>query len=619
MRKYAAPWILMVLTAAAVRLAWTAGSIEPEAIAASDVADEMNGQLNDEEAAAASDFDLLVDYQDNISADVLAATPWSEEAISAHSAKDGLYRIRFETLSDARRAAQELRRHRSVESVDWDAPASLPPDEIMDLEAGQAPLACDRQTAGELHRGFPDDPCYRYQWHMKQLGLPAAWKLGTGKNAVVAVIDTGVTQVPDLRGIEFVPGYNFVANNSNANDDHGHGTHVAGTIAQATNNKLGVGGVAFGAKIMPLKVLSAQGSGSMAAIAQAIRYAADKGARVINMSLGGPFPVSAIRNAVKYARSKGVVVIAAAGNDGRGRVSYPARYPEVVAVAATQVDESTTFYSNWGAEIDLAAPGGNTRVDQNGDGWPDGVLQNTVVPGNTSKTDYLWFMGTSMASPHVAGVAALLVGAGVNRPEAVENLLISTARKPKGAKTAKATGRVDDHYGAGVADAGAALSKSRNVKGAGGLGMGAALALLGLAGLRRRGQLARLGWTAPVALVIGASGFFFLPYLVSLPAPLAVLGVSVTEAVPAAFAGFGFGSPLLLSAALPLAAIALLAGVRRLRPALGGLAFGVAGALAVLFITAAVDVRFVPDLLERLWLALNTAACVLLGRAVLRK
>ena len=137
-------------------------------------------------------------------------------------------------------------------------------------------------------------------------------------------------------------------------------------------------------------------------------------------------------SAVKYARDKGVVVVAAAGNDGRGQVGYPAAYPGVVAVAATQFDETTTFYSNWGKEIDVAAPGGNTRVDQNGDGKPDGVLQHTIVPGNTSQTDYLWFMGTSMASPHAAGVAALIMGAGVRKPDAVEEILLGTARKPKG-------------------------------------------------------------------------------------------------------------------------------------------------------------------------------------------
>jgi serine protease len=629
------PWVLVVLTAFVVRIAWTGWStVDPVSL------DESPAEADDE-AAAASDFDLLVDYRDGVGADTLAATPWQEEALSDQTARDGLYRIRFDSAADARRAAQELRANPAVESVDWDAPATLPPDETMDQTAfaqGPTALACDGGkkdedgSPGELHKGFPDDPCYKFQWHLRQVGLPDAWKLGRGEGVVVAVIDTGVTQVPDLKATDFVPGYNFVANNANAADDHGHGTHVAGTIAQATHNKVGVAGVAFGAKIMPLKVLSAQGSGSMGAIAQAIRYAADHGAKVINMSLGGPFPVSAIHSAVKYARGKGVVVVAAAGNDGRGRVSYPARYPEVFAVAATQFDESTTFYSNWGAEVDIAAPGGNTKVDQNGDGFPDGVLQNTVTPGNIGKVDYLWFMGTSMASPHTAGVAALVMGAGVNKPDAVENLLRATARKPKKMKETvqdanagtveaaeDASRRVDDHYGAGIIDAGAALRKTTTVKGAGGLGLGAALGLLGLAGLRRRGRLAALGWSAPAGLVVGASGLFFLPLLVGLPGPLAFLGVSITEAIPATFSGLGLGNPLLLSAALPFAAVALLAGVQRLRPVLGGLAFGVAGALALVAVTAAVDVAFVPNAVDRLWLLLNVAACVLLGRAVLRK
>jgi serine protease len=234
-----------------------------------------------------------------------------------------------------------------------------------------------------------------------------------------------------------------------------------------------------------------------------------------------------------------------------------------------------------------------------------------------------------MASPHAAGVAALVMGAGVTKPAAVEDLLRATARKPKKTKAsatevelvaaAEAAARVDDHYGAGIIDAGAALKKSRNVKGAGGLGLGAALALLGVAGLRRRGQLAPLGWSAPAAFVLGASGLFLLPHFVALPAPLAFLGTSVTEVIPATFAGLGLGNPLLLSAALPFAAIALLAGARRFRPALGGLAFGVAGALALLAVTGSLDVRYVPDAADRLWLILNVAICVLLGRAVLRK
>jgi serine protease len=126
--------------------------------------------------------------------------------------------------------------------------------------------------------GFPNDACFKYQWHMRQLGMPDAWKRGNGKGVVVAVIDTGVSKVGDLAETKFVPGYNFLSNNANADDDHGHGTHVAGTIAQSTNNKIGVAGVAYGASHHAAQGASARGSGSVAGIAQAIRWAADHGA-----------------------------------------------------------------------------------------------------------------------------------------------------------------------------------------------------------------------------------------------------------------------------------------------------------------------------------------------------
>ncbi|HEY0705832.1 MAG TPA: S8 family peptidase [Polyangia bacterium] len=627
MKNSLAPWMMLFGVSAATVVAWRADSGLPAPAAPPGESRVAVTEDPDAEAGAASQYDLLVDFKDDLSDmdKVLAATPFDERPLSRQSAIDGLYRIDLSSLAEAQAARKALAQNPAIESVDWDAPAFLSPVSAPDDAQAAAPAipnaACEASTPGTATAGFPDDPCYRYQWHMSQIGLPSAWKMGQGKGVTVAVIDTGVTQVPDLAGIEMVEGYNFVANNANAADDHGHGTHVAGTIAQATNNKLGVAGVAFGAKIMPLKVLSAQGSGSMGAIAQAIRYAADHGAQVINMSLGGPFPVTAIRTAVKYAKEKGVVVVAAAGNDGRGRVGYPAHYPEVFAVAATQFDETTTFYSNWGPEIDIAAPGGNVRVDQNGDGKPDGVLQNTVVPGNTSKTDYLLFMGTSMASPHVAGVAALVVGSGVTKPDAVEDLLRATARAPK-ERVAAAAGK-ENRYGAGIVDAGAALKRSKVVHGAGGVGLAGALAFLGLAGLRRRGRMASPGGGFVTALVVTAGGLFFLPLLLpgSLAAsvPVAVLGSALPGVVPAAFAGFGQGNPILWGALLPVAAVAVLSGVGRLRGTLAGAAFGVAGALAVTALTGATNVAWIPDLLDRPWLVVNALACVAVGRTLLRR
>lgn len=330
-------------------------------------------------------------------------------------------------------------------------------------------------TDEQRGRFVPNDPKYRYQWHLDQIRMPHAWAYSRGEGVTVAVVDTGVTPVEDLQGTELVPGWNFVDDSPDARDDHGHGTHVAGTIAQTTHNGVGVAGVAYRARIMPIKVLSGSGSGSVNGIAQGIRWATDHGAQVINMSLGGPFNSQVLAKAVRYAHDHGVVVVCAAGNDGRGKVSFPAANAGAIAVAATQYDEATTFYSNWGREIFIAAPGGNTRVDQNNDGLPDGVLQNTVTPGNISKQDYLLFMGTSMASPHIAGVAALIVGQGVRNPEQVAELLQQTARRP-----AQYRGKHDNHYGAGIVDAAAAVEAAHRL-------------------LARRGALAPIPQLRPLA------------------------------------------------------------------------------------------------------------------------
>ena len=562
---------------------------------------------------------LIVDFRDDISKEALAATGFREVPVSDYSAVDGLYQIDFADADAAAAAAAKLARDPDVESVDYDALATIPQDEeaqeeLADAQStGSMEAECSGKAGESDTDSFPNDACYKYQWHMRQIGMPTAWKQGNGKGAVVAVIDTGVTKVGDLADTKFVAGYNFVANNANSADDHGHGTHVAGTIAESTNNKLGVAGVAYGATIMPLKVLSAQGSGSMGGISQSIRWAADHGANVINMSLGGGRSMAPMAKAIKYAHDKGVVVIAAAGNDGHGRVSYPARYPDVIAVAATQQDEATTFYSNWGPEVDIAAPGGNTRGNAQG-----GVLQHTIVPGDTKRTDYLWFMGTSMATPHVAGVAALVVGAGVKKPAAVEEILLSTARKPAG-RDSTAGARIDDHYGAGIVDAAAALHKTRDARGGEELGLGLAAGLLGLVLTRRRGiAVAKLGFGALAAFVVGASGLD-LTWAIPLSWPH-------THAVAGALSG-GFtdlaGGPLsatlVYSAAVPVLLTLLLYGVRRLRPALAGFGFGVAGALLFAAIAHTVDLRFVPDALEPCWLGLQAAIAGLFATACLRK
>jgi serine protease len=326
--------------------------------------------LDDESAAQAIPGELVVDFRDDESPSKVAELGKklgvTFKPASSYVSTDEMYTV---DTGDAEHVLAELRANPDVEGADFEFVYGLPED-ALDVADEALPAA----PVEPQHAGFPNDPRFKDQWHLQQIHMLDTWKAAQGDGVIVAVIDTGVAKVPDLNETEIVPGWNFVNDSPNAADDHGHGTHVAGTIAQSTHNGIGVAGVAFHAKIMPIKVLSARGSGSVSGIAEGIRWAADHGAKVINMSLGGPMSSSVLSKAVKYAHDKGVVVVCAAGNDGRGKVSYPAAYPHAIAVAATQYDESTTFYSNWGKEIDVAAPGGNTRVDQDGDGQPDGVL-----------------------------------------------------------------------------------------------------------------------------------------------------------------------------------------------------------------------------------------------------
>ncbi|MCS6913118.1 MAG: S8 family peptidase [Myxococcales bacterium] len=440
--------------------------------------------------APALEGELVVDLNDRLTDAQVAELGRRYDVqilpVSSYSHRHRIYRMQVRAAAADRRALvarilAALRRDRAVEAADpaliyqipETAPGSLTRDEPVGLPA--------RVEGAE--RGFPNDPKYKYQWHLDQIRMPRAWPQAQGQGVIVAVVDTGVTQVEDLRGTEMVPGWNFIDNTADARDDHGHGTHVAGTIAQTTHNGIGVAGVAYKARIMPIKVLSAQGSGSVAAIAEGVRWAVDHGAQVINMSLGGRLYSQVLAAAVQYAYDRGVVVVCAAGNDGRGKVSYPAANRGAIAVAATQFDETTTFYSNWGREISVAAPGGNTRLDQNGDGLPDGVLQNTVVPGDPSRQDYLLFMGTSMAAPHVAGVAALIIGAGVKDPAQVRRILERSARRPNQLKATR-----DDHYGYGIVDAEAAVRAAQAAtqdRGEGSLALSLGLLLLGGVAMRR--------------------------------------------------------------------------------------------------------------------------------------
>jgi serine protease len=293
--------------------------------------------------------------------------------------------------------------------------------------------------------GFPNDPLYPQQWNLKAIHMEDAWQRANGEGAVVAVIDTGIARnLPDLRQTEFVDGYDFVNDNREASDDQGHGSHVAGTIAQSTDNGEGVAGIAYRARLMPVKVLDGQGYGTLADVAEGIRYAADHGANVINLSLGGGGDSPVLRDAVDYAARKGVVLVCAAGNEDSPSSSYPAAYGNCLSVAATGPSGERSFYSNYGRSVNISAPGGDKR------GGPEGgILQNTLDPADGNPV-YASYQGTSMAAPHVAGVAALLYSAGVHDATTIRKALLSSART--------ATDDWRNEHGTGRLDARAALA-----------------------------------------------------------------------------------------------------------------------------------------------------------------
>ncbi|MCW8328526.1 S8 family serine peptidase [Photobacterium sp. SDRW27] len=279
---------------------------------------------------------------------------------------------------------------------------------------------------------FANDPYYStYQWHFSKIEVENAWEVSDGYGVTVAVLDTGL-RMGGNDGIGCVEGGTDIAYDDNdPTDGDGHGTHVSGTIAQATNNSTGVAGLAYSSCVMPVKVLDDGGSGSFADIADGIYYAVSNGAGVINMSLGvsarsGLTNDPIMDAALDHAAANGVVVVAAAGNDSfRKNVSYPAIYPSVIAVGATDYNNALAPYSNRGKGLDIVAPGGNTAADENGDGFADGVLQETFASDGT--WGYYFFQGTSMATPHVSALAAMLLANGIE-PEDVKEAMTSTAQ-----------------------------------------------------------------------------------------------------------------------------------------------------------------------------------------------
>ncbi|PZD72944.1 Thermophilic serine proteinase [Acaryochloris thomasi RCC1774] len=474
----------------------------------------------------------------------------------------------------------------------------------------------------------PNDPDYSKQWNMRSINVESAWERTRGRGTTVAVIDTGISTVPDLKQTRLVPGYDFVNDRASADDDHGHGTHVAGTVAQSTNNGFGVSGIAYEAQLMPLKVLSRQGGGTVSDIAEAIRFAADHKADVINMSLGGGGESKLMREAIEYAHKKGVVIVAAAGNAGRNAAEYPARYPHVIGVSALDSVGNKAPYSNFGAGVDIAAPGGSIQ-DRNGTG---GILQNTITPQGDSV--FAAFQGTSMAAPHVAGVAALIRSSGIQNPDQVEKILQQSALPSPGDSA--------NHFGAGKLDAAAAVvlsaQKSFGLGGllawlrnglffgsriwfdAGAINWGLKLGTLGLACLIAWSWRSLLPspWNSSLlmGLNLGSVGFFLLRglYFVDLPQwPLRVLGSSIPE-LGGALQGTIVLNPLFANALIPLFLIALLLSHPQWKWFAIGSAIGVTACLAVSAVVFPGVLWISNPILARGYLGVNALFCFAVAR-----
>ena len=314
-------------------------------------------------------------------------------------------------------------------------------------EALLAALAADpRVEFAERDRAYsllslPDDPLVGQQWNLQQVHAPEAWDTATGGgDVVVAVLDSGIDAAhPDLAG-RVVPGRNVRERNSDTRDDIGHGTHVAGVIGALGDNGIGVAGLSWGVRLMPIKITNRQGDASIAAAAEGIRWAVDHGARIINLSFGGLEDSRAVRLAVEDAYQRGALLVAAAGNCGElatfrdegcdvaNPPIYPAALSQVIAVGALGATGELAPYSETGSYIRLTAPGGvggsrrSNPLDYILSTWPPALPSPIDLPG------YSYEVGTSMAAPHVAGAAALVWSTNptLSRDE-VEQLLFETA------------------------------------------------------------------------------------------------------------------------------------------------------------------------------------------------
>lgn len=569
----------------------------------------------DATAAGTAADELVVDLKDGSSLDVLrqryglSGARWNSANVEDEAiAVVNVPRAEHDAL------LARLRQDPDVEAAEPSFVVSLDPSETLN-----APQGGDTIPEEENPRptdAFPNDPLYGKQWNMEMVHARDAWRFATGEDVIVAVIDTGVgyegtkrLPAPDLQLTDFVPGYDFVNDDKDAGDDHGHGTHCAGTIAQSTNNGRGVIGLAHRARIMPLKVLSAGGWGTTVDIADAIRFAADHGAHVLSLSLGGGGHSKVLADAVKYARDKGCMVVCAAGNGGRPRVEYPAAYPGATAVSSVGPKGTLAFYSSHGKQTFIAAPGGDKSY-----GAESGVLQNTVDPRGR-RTVYAYWQGTSMATPHVAGASALLYQCGVTDPDAVEAILKSTADVPGDLSESGWTQK----YGWGVLDAGGAVRHALFVPGWVSLVVAAVLLLLGSRKLAASDVSLPLSALGALAAACGL--FFLRPFgLGEVPVVGGFLTRGMADWDIPLFGASWHWTPLFASALIPgfLGFVSLKSRV--LRSVGFGLMLGWAARLVTGVLLPWADVRLIPGhgLLDMAWLALNAVVLVAWAAVVIR-
>jgi serine protease len=399
------------------------------------------------------------------------AAPAGAAAASAAAGRERSGATAVVAVPAGQSLAATLRRERRRHGVEWAVPdyiahtagAVVPDDE------GSA------HTAGAWQE---------LQWNFSGpfgIGAPEAWSnvaaagAAGGRGVVIAVLDTGVAYAnrgrfrisPDFGRWQFVKGYDFVGHDPYPNDRNGHGTFVTGTIAEATNNVVGLTGLAFGARVMPVRVLDTAGEGEASTIAEGVRFAVDHGAQVINLSLEFTPGVTAsdipeLIEALRYAHRHRVLVVAAAGNEGHAAIAYPAHAPYVVSVGATTERGCLAAYSNEGSGLTLVAPGGGPDADLPGDPNCDpeksgrDIFQVTFTGSSVQRFGIpTGYEGTSMATPHVSAAAALVIASGVlgahPTPAQLTARLRATARKLGG-------GGDERLYGAGLLDAGAATA-----------------------------------------------------------------------------------------------------------------------------------------------------------------